>query len=175
MEKEDRKILVAFFSHKGENYSQGKMVQLEKGNTAVAAELLAEALGGADVFEIRRQQEYPQEYRACVNVAVQEKKDNARPQLAEDVDISAYDVVCLGYPNWCGTMPMPVWTFLENHVWEGKRLLPFCTNEGSGMGNSEKDLKELVVGAEIREGLPIHGTYVKEAGAALREWIHKQL
>lgn len=70
-------------------------------------------------------------------------------------------------------MPMPVWTFLENHDFSGKVIMPFCTHEGSRMGNSEADLKKLVDNADVKNGLPIHGSSVNSAKASIESWIEK--
>ena len=87
------------------------------------------------------------------------------------MDISAYDVVYLGYPNWCGTMPMPVWTFLDAHDWTGKVICPFCTNEGSGLANSTADLEKLAPAADRKPGLSIKGSQVQNAKADIEAWI----
>lgn len=166
----NKKTLVAFFSHTGENFFPGGIRRIEKGNTHIAAEMVAE-LCGADLFEIKAVNEYSDIYKECVAQAKQEYDSNARPELVENVDISAYDVIFLGYPNWCGTMPMPVWTFLETHDWEGKVICPFCTNEGSGLANSVKDMEKLVLGAERKEGLSIKGSQVQEAKEVIQKWI----
>ena len=84
-----------------------------------------------------------------------------------------YDVIFLGYPNWCGTMPMPVWTFLDNHDFSGKVVCPFCTNEGSKMGLSEGDLATLIPSAILKKGLPIHGSTVKDAGEEIKQWLEE--
>ena len=166
----ENKVLVAFFSRAGENFFPGGMRVIEKGNTHVAAEMLAE-ICGADLFEIKPAESYSDVYKECVGRAKQECDSNARPELAEDKDISAYDVIYLGYPNWCGTMPMPVWTFLENHDFTGKVICPFCTNEGSGLANSVADIEKLVSGAEIKAGLSVKGSQVQDAKEVLQEWV----
>ena len=88
-------------------------MELSVGNTALAAKEIAAQTGG-DLYEIRPLNPYSENYRACGKAAFAELKANARPALADPLPVlSAYDTVCLGYPNWCGTMPMAVWTFLE--------------------------------------------------------------
>ena len=165
-------MLIAYFSHTGENYSNGKIVDLDQGNTAVAAEMVA-ALTGAELFEIRTVKDYPFIYNECTDVAKQELRAGSRPELAETIDVSGYDTIILGYPNWWGTMPMAVCTFLESQSFAGKTILPFCTHEGSGMGNSERDLKKLCPDARICAGLPIHGSSVSSAGAAVKQWLQQ--
>ena len=164
------KALIVFFSRAGENFFPGGTRFIEKGNTHIAAEMIAE-ITGADMFEIKAVDGYSDIYKECVVKAKQEFDSDARPALAEDMDISDYEIIYLGYPNWCGTMPMPVWTFLENHDFAGKVICPFCTNEGSGLANSIKDLEKLAPAADKKEGLSIKGSQVQDAKDAIKEWI----
>lgn len=164
------KILIVYFSRRGENYVKGKVQYLPKGNTALAAEMVQKAVGGT-LFELETVKCYGAEYRACVQEAVAELKANARPDLkAVPAQMEDYDVVFLGYPSWCGTMPMAVWTFLEQVDWKGKKLCPFCSNEGSGMGRSESDLKKLCPGVELAAGLSIRGCETAESEAEIAAW-----
>lgn len=172
MELTNKNILVTYFSHTGENYFGGKIVDIEKGNTHILAEYIAE-ICGADMFEIKPVKAYSHSYTPCTEEAKEELRANARPELAKDIDISAYDVIFIGFPNWWGTMPMPVWTFLEKHDLTGKIVLPFCTHEGSRMGNSEKDLSKLAAGATLKKGLPIQGSYVKNAKDDVAKWLEE--
>lgn len=173
MDLKDKKILVAFFSHPGQNYSNGRIVELKIGNTAIVADMISE-LTDAHMFEIRSVKEYPSNYNACTAEAKDELKSNLRPELAEDIDISSYDIIFLGYPNWWGTMPMPVWTFLEKHNFTGKIIFPFCTHEGSGMGNSESDIRNMATGADIKNGFAIHGSSASKAEVSVKNWIMKE-
>lgn len=169
---ENKKVLVAFFSRAGENFFPGGLRNIEKGNTLIAAEMVA-GLTNADMFEIQSVDGYSDVYKECVEQAKTEYGANARPQLKEDIDISGYDVIFVGYPNWCGTMPMPVWTFLENHDFTGKVLCPFCTNEGSGLANSVADIEKLAPAAERKEGLSIKGSLVQDAKPEIEAWLEK--
>ena len=150
------KILVAYFSHEGMNYVDGKIVPLSVGNTEIIAKKIAGLISG-DLFEIRTLESYPYDYKECVKTAVSELKADARPALANTIDVTPYDAVVLGYPNWCGTMPMPVKTFLCGADLSGKVIVPFCSNEGSGMGVSEKDIAKLCPKAILKKGISIHG------------------
>ena len=166
----NKKALVAFFSRTGENFFPGGMRYIDKGNTHIAAEILADIVG-ADMFEIKSSDGYSDVYKECVAQAVAEYKSNARPALQEDIDISKYEVIYVGYPNWCGTMPMPVWTFLEGHDFSGKIVCPFCTNEGSGLANSISDIDKLIPTADRRCGLSIKGSQVNESKTDLEKWV----
>ncbi len=163
--------LVAYFSRAGNNYVNGEIVDLPVGNTKIAAQIIAEQTGG-DLFEIRSIEDYPADYKECVAVAVKQLKESARPKLADPLsDIAGYRTIYLGYPNWCGTMPLPVYTFLESYDFAGKTIRPFCTNEGSGLSKSEGDIARLCPSAEVTPGLSIHGAEAADAGPAIARWI----
>jgi flavodoxin len=85
--------------------------------------------------------------------------------------MKGYDVIFLGYPNWWGTMPMPVYTFLESYDFSGKKIVPFCTHEGSGMGHSEKDIAKACPKATVLKGIAIHGTSASSADSNVSSWI----
>ena len=166
-------ILIAYFSRAGENYMRGKIVNLEHGNTEIAAGTIAR-LTGAPVFRIVPMNEYPEKYKECTEAAQKELMDRAAPQIRSYPDNDDYETLILGYPCWWGTMPMPVWTFIRNTDLSGKKILPFCTNEGSGLGSSIDDLKRLCPGAEIRSGLSILGADVKDSEPAISDWLHAE-
>ena len=161
------KYLIAYFSRKGENYVNGQILDLPVGNTEVAAKEIQNLTGG-DLFCIQPAREYAENYRKCVAEAREELQSGARPEILDCVrNWDAYDIIFLGYPNWCGTMPMPVWTFLESYDFAGKTILPFCTNEGSGMGHSEADIRGLCPTAALKKGLSVRGSSVGTARAEI--------
>ena len=168
------KKLVVYFSHKGENYSKGKIVNLEKGNTEIVAEMISNILN-ADIFEIVAEKEYPFNYNECIEIAKKELRENSKIKLKQDIDIKAYDTIFVGYLNWWGTMPMPVWTFLEGKNFNNKRILPFCTHEGSGLGKSESDIKKLTSGTEVLKGLAINGSEVNNTEKQIKKWLEDSL
>ena len=168
------KKLVVYFSHKGENYSKGKIVNLKKGNTEIATEIISSIIV-ADVFEIVADRKYPFKYDDCIEIAKKELRDNSRPRLKDDIDIKEYNTIFVGYPNWWGTMPMPVWTFLEGKDFTNKKVLPFCTHEGSGLGKSESDIKKLTNGAEVLKGLAINGSEVNNSEKQIKKWLEDSL
>ena len=163
-------VLVVYYSRKGENYMPGGIQALSKGHTERAAEFIRDALN-ADLFEIDTIVPYPENYRQCCAQAVAEVKSAARPAIKGYVeDISGYDTVFVCYPCWCGTAPMCVFTFLEHYDLTGKKIVPLCTNEGSGMANSEKDLQAACPGATVVPGLSVQGHKVKDSAQEISVW-----
>ena len=164
------KVLVVYYSRKGENYMPEGLRVLEKGHTEYAAEYIAAALNG-ELFEIDTVVPYAESYRECCAQAVAEKKENARPAIKGYVeDVAAYDTIFVCFPCWCGTAPMCVFTFLERYDLTGKRIVPLCTNEGSGMGTSEKDLQDCCKGAQVLSGLSVRGHQAKDSEKQIADW-----
>lgn len=168
------KILVTYFSRTGENHSVG---YIEKGNTHIIADMIAEQTGG-DTFEISTVTPYPDDYDECTDIAQQEQKENARPELAESLDnLEDYDVIFIGYPIWWGDMPMAVYTFLESYDFSGKTIVPFCTHEGSGLSSTQESIAAICPDAEILDGLAIRGSVAQnsqdEANEAVTEWLRQ--
>ena len=168
-------VLVVFYSRKGENHTPNGIQILEKGNTAYAAEYIQQALN-ADIFEIDTVKPYAANYRECCMEAVAEAKTKARPELKDYLpSIANYDTVFVCFPCWCGTAPMSVFTFLEHYDWTGKKMVPLCTNEGSGLANSVKDLIRFCPGAEVAEGLSVRGHQAKDSAEEIGNWAKAQV
>ena len=111
--------LIAYYSRAGENYFSGAHRAIAVGNTEQAARLLAE-LTGAELFHIEQKVPYSDNYDTCVAEARRDLRASARPELtALPESLDDYDEIYLGYPNYCGTMPMAVYTFLEHYDWQG--------------------------------------------------------
>ncbi len=166
------KTLIAFFSRADENYFGGAMRYIKTGNTEVVVDHMKEMID-ADVFKIEMKNPYSPVYMTCIEEAKKDLRNNARPELTHYLDnIDDYDTVILAYPNYWGTMPMAVVTFLEKYNFSGKTILPLCTNEGSGMGNSERDLKKYASGAQIRDGLSITGSKAADSDDKLQKWLN---
>lgn len=171
MSDSNKKILIAYYSRKGQNYVNGRIVDLSVGNTEVAAKMIQEITGG-ELFEIRTVKNYPVDYTETTRVAAAEKRSNARPELASHIEnIVVYDTIILGYPNWWNTFPMAVFTFLEEYDFSGKTILPLCTHEGSGLGNSERDIRNLCPKATVLRGIAIQGGSVKSSGNSIKSWL----
>lgn len=165
------KGLIAYYSRAGNNYVNGDIIHLPVGNTEVAANMI-QKLTGSDIFRIDTVRTYPVGYRETTEIAKEELRSNARPEISGHVDNMAdYDVIYLGYPNWWGTMPMAVFTLLEAHDLAGKTIIPFCTHEGSGMGRSERDIEKICAGAGVLKGLAIRGGNVQQAQDQIAKWL----
>lgn len=163
--------IIVYFSRKDENYVNGTLKKLDVGNTQIAAGFL-QKLTGAKLFQIEPALEYSKDYNECIAQAQADQKRDARPELKSYPEgIEKYDVIYLGYPNYWGTMPMAVFTFLERFDFSGKTIFPFCTHEGSGMGNSVKDIKRLCPGAKIGKGLALKGGSVNNAEPTIKSWL----
>ncbi len=165
------KTLIAFFSRADENYFGGAMHYVKVGNTEIVCNLMKEMVD-ADVFKIEMKNPYSPVYMTCIEEAKQDLRAKARPELVSYPDsIDEYDTVILAYPNYWGTIPMAVATFLEKYDFTGKTILPLCTNEGSGMGGSERTIQQCAPGANIKKGLSITGSRAANSGASLKSWL----
>jgi flavodoxin len=173
MELKNTKCLIAYFSRKGNNYVGGRIVDLPVGNTESAAKLI-QGMAGGDLFHIEAVNKYPEDYTEATHAAQKELRENARPRLTSSAgNLDPYEVIFLGYPNWWGTMPMPVFTFLEGYDFSGKTIVPFCTHEGSGLGRSVSDIKKLCPGSRVLDGLAIKGSIVNKAQNDITAWLHQ--
>lgn len=163
--------LVAFYSRADENYFGGQYRYIEVGNTEKVANMISE-ITGADFFKIEQKDAYSADYQECIAEAKKDLQENKRPEVLNlPDDLDAYDEIYLGYPNYCGTMPMAVYTFLENYDFSGKKIHPFCTHEGSGLSRTEKDIEKAAKGAKVEKGLAIHGSSVDNAKNAVEKWL----
>ena len=152
------KTLIAFYSRRGQNYVGGSIRNLAKGNNEVIVWKIKEQLPDADVFQIETVKKYSPDYMVCIEEAKEELRAKARPELTAQVEnMDQYDTIILGYPNWWGLPPMAVFTFLESYNFAGKKIVPFCSHEGSGLGGSIRQLKMTVPDARLTAGVAIHG------------------
>ena len=165
------KTLIAYFSRADENYFGGAMRYVKVGNTEIVVNGMKELID-ADTFKIEMKNPYSPVYMTCIEEAKKDLRAKARPELvALPESIEGYDTVILAYPNYWGTMPMAVFTFLEAFDFAGKTIFPLCTNEGSGMGSSERDIKKTCPGAEVRAGLSVTGSRAADSKESVRKWL----
>jgi flavodoxin len=160
-------VLVAYFSWSG--------------NAKALAGQIARETGG-DLFEIKTVKAYPEAYNECTAVAKEEQNRNARPALSGGAaNIAQYSAVFLCYPNWWGTLPMAVFTFLETYDFSGKTIYPLVTHGGSRFGRSLDDIKKLCPRAVLGEGLsvsafdtnPKDGTRASTPNKDVTAWVRK--
>ena len=165
------KTLIAFFSRADENYFGGAMRYVKVGNTEIVAGLMKDMIE-ADVFKIEMKNPYSPVYMTCIEEAKKDLREKARPELVSyPASIDGYDTVILAYPNYWGTIPMAVATFLERYDFTGKTILPLCTNEGSGMGGSERTIRQCAPGANVKKGLSVHGSSAASSGESVKRWL----
>ena len=163
--------LIAYYSRAGENYFGGSYRRIPVGNTEKAAEMISR-LTGAELFKIEQAVPYSEDYQPCIAEAKRDLQAGARPEvlhLPENLD--EYEEIYLGYPNYWGTMPMAVYTFLEAYDFTGKVIHPFCTHEGSGLADTENDIRKAAPGAKVAKGLAIHGSSVDRAEPTIKKWL----
>jgi flavodoxin len=135
------KILVAYFSWGG--------------NTRGIANQIHEQVGG-DIFEIELVTPYSTNYGTVLDQAKNDQAKQARPALKNHVaDMSQYDVIFLGYPNWWASIPMPIASFLEEYDFSGKNIAPFCSHGGGRFGQSLSAIAKLCPGSKILDGLSV--------------------
>jgi len=169
------KTLVIYYSRKGENYWNGALKTLEKGNTEIVAAFIKNAVG-ADLFEVQTVKEYDKSYMVCIEEAKKELRQNARPQLKQYLDnIDQYDNIVVAGPCWWGTYPMAVFSLLETLDFSGKKVFPVMTHEGSGLAGAPAALKKYCSGAVVGEGLAIHGAAAEKSEKEVEKWAKKHL
>ena len=169
------KNLIIYYSRKGENYFGGSIRSIAKGNTEVVAEFIQKVVGG-DLFEVDTVKPYAANYAACTEEAKDEIRRNARPELKKYLtDISAYENIFVCGPCWWGTYPMAIFSQLEKLDFTGKKVIGLMTHEGSGLGNSERDLKKYCKGAVFGRSLAIRGSEALHSQVQVAVWAEEQV
>lgn len=143
------------------------------GNNQYIAQIIRQQVGG-DLFPIETVQEYPATHEPLLDFAYEEKADNARPELATQIEnLDSYDVIFLGFPNWNADLPMPLYTFLEEYDFSGKTIIPFTTHGGSGFSRTIQTISELQPNATvILDGLSISRNSVPDAEIDVVNWLN---
>lgn len=163
--------LVVYFSREGEQYGVG---MIDKGNTEIVAEMVADATG-AELYEIVPEEDnYPTTYDELTDVAKQEQNEGARPAYQDTVpDLSEYDTVFIGAPVWWGDWPMVMYTFFEENgdALEGKTLIPFSTHAGSGLSGFDSKLASVCPDSDVETGLAIAGTDAQDNQEKVRQSV----
>ena len=169
------KNLIIYYSRSGQNYVDGSVVNLTKGNTEKAVEILQKCCE-CDVFKIETVKEYPEDYYECTEAAKKELESGARPELKKYLEnLDGYEYIFVCGPCWWGTFPCAVFSQLEKLNWEGKKVLALMTHEGSGLGYCEDDLRNICKGAKIGQGLALKGNEAALRGKVMLAWSASQL
>ncbi len=153
------KVLVLYFS--------------ESGNTEKVANFIHDAVGG-DIVKLEVTKAYPSDYNELVDYAQEEQRNNGRPELKTKINnIDEYDTIFLGYPNWWGDMPMPIYTFLDEYDLSGKTIAPFITHGGSGLSGTPDKIKREEPNATVTDGLAISGSQAGSSKNSVQSWLSK--
>lgn len=165
------KIITVYFSMKGQTIGPGMtLVNQDKGNTQIAAEYIQKAVGG-ELFELKADRAYSKDHMGLIEEAKQELNAKTRVPVKEyPQELEQYDTVFLAYPNWWNTFPMVVATFLEHYDWAGKTIIQVCTNEGSGLGNSVRDIRAICKNATVIDSASFIGSQVKSSEKQIARW-----
>ena len=143
------------------------------GNTKGIATQIHQKTGG-DLVELELVQPYSSNYNTCLDEAKRDMERGARPELKTKIaDMGQYDIVCLGYPNWWATIPMPIATLLETYDFSGKIILPFCSHGGGRLGQSVTDIAKLAPKSTIKEALSVHSSGGGSLSRDIDAWLRK--
>lgn len=165
----NKKALVVFFSHAGDNYAVGN---IKVGNTKIVADYISE-LTGADQFEIVTHKYDGMAYKPLCDLAQDEQNNDERPAFEGKIDnIDQYDVIFIGGPVWWGTYPQVMFTFFDTYDLNGKTIYPFTTHEGSGLGSCVSDVRKNYPRADVQKGFSIYGHDVRTGKAKVENWLH---
>ena len=149
--------IVIYFSKAGSNWVKDDVGHLDIGNTELLAKYIQKKIG-SDIFKIEQTTQYPDDYYKTTEIAKEELKNNFRPKLINCPDsLEKYDKIYLGHPIWWSTFPTAVFAFLEKYNLDNKTIIPFCTHEGSGVANSDKNLKNICKNSNIKEYFETRG------------------
>lgn len=151
------RILIAYYSQSGHTEAVAKAIQQET---------------GGDLYRIRTNISYPKNAPAMQSQVKAEYNEGLRPPLAEPMpDMSRYDVVLLGFPNWYNAPPVGVFTFLEGTDWKEKTIVPFVTYGLSGWGSSIDDIRVAAPNAAVAKGLAVHASQAGHCRKAVASWL----
>lgn len=143
----------------------------QTGATEQVAQEFAKRLG-AEVLEIEAQQPYDGTYDETIARCLKEREADELPALEElNVDLVAYDTIFLGYPIWFGTYALPMASFVKNHDFAGKTIVPFCTFGSGGLSASMKDLETAHPEADICQGYGVRNARIAKAPAEVERFL----
>ena len=144
------------------------------GTAKIVAEEIAKQTG-AELREIVPEVPYDgnrDHYSALLRVAQKEHDTDARPVIKEELPIADYDRIYIGYPMWCYTFPMIIYTLFEQYDFSDKTIVPFNTHMGSRDGGTYQTIKELAPKAKVLTGLPVEMRDAENGPAkAVEKWL----
>ena len=168
------KTCIIYYSRADENYFSGRIQNITMGNTEQVVHMIKKRVD-ADSFKVQQVTPYSKNYHQCIEEAMADLKSDKEIALVEDIDLTPYETIIIGYPIYWDTLPQALRVFLKHHDVAGKKIYAFSTHEGSGLGRSINDLKALCPDSEIKGTLAIKGS---EAGSnspkveqLIKEWL----
>lgn len=169
------KNLIIFFSRAGDNYVNGSIKNLPRGNTQVVAEFIQKAVDG-DLFEVLTAAPYPTDYAKCTEVAKKELNFNSLPKLKNYLNsLDGYSNIFICGPCWWGSYPRAIFSLIERLDFTGKKVMAVVTHEGSGLGSCETELKQTCKGAVFGDGLAIRGSDAPSSESKVTLWAKNSL
>ena len=181
--KEDSRSLVVYFSVP-ETDDPNNMTRDEEnstvvidgkvlGNTEYVATLISERTN-SDLFRLEPVEAYPTNHQDLLRRAQEEMQNDVKPELKENIDISNYDVIFIGYPIWNADLPPIINTFLENNDFSGKTVIPFCTHGGSVLSRTPQTIKNKLNNATvITNGFEIYRTNMEDSPSEIEAWLNE--
>jgi flavodoxin len=176
----DSKMLITYFSYPepdGIDAVTGASRLVIDGTVTGHLEFLAsiiEEATEADVFRIETVQQYPASHQPLIEQAQEELNNGVRPALKARIEnIDQYDVIFIGYPNWWGNLPAPLYTFLESYDFNGKTIIPFNSHGGSGFSNTIGTIRNMHPEATIAQGFSVSRNSVGSATNDVLEWLRE--
>lgn len=166
------KTLVVYFSQPDNVDDSTVVIDGETlGNTQYMAYVIQENTG-ANIFRIIPETPYPTDHEELVDLASDEKAENARPAISGSIEnFDEYETVFVGYPNWWGDMPMILYTFFDTYNFSGKTIIPFNTHGGSGFSSTISTIRTLEPNATVDNGLSISRNRIQDAEQQIIDWV----
>lgn len=173
------KILIAYFTaaeNSGVDAVASASYSTVEGTAIGRVRALADFIQadvGGDLFSIRTVETYPVGINEVIDQAAQEQAANARPELADHIDnLDDYDTIFIGYPNWWGDLPMPVYSFFDEYDLSGKTIIPFNTHNGSRLSRTVQTIQELEPNATVvTDAFTVHESQVPDAKSDIDAWL----
>ena len=175
----DGKILIAYFTA-DENTevdaitsaSVTRVNGIQKGRVRAVADMIADETGG-NLFSIQTSVQYPADGGALIDHAAQEQDDNVRPELTNHIEnLEDYDIIFVGFPNWCYDMPMVLYSFFDGYDFSGKTIISFNVHNGSRFSSTIDTIQELESNATvITDGFTVSKRNAADTAGDVADWL----